>query len=160
MRWIRTGIGLIEEKQFILWKEYANIFNFWCFEYMNFYGAWCFTLSKILSNEELLINTFFNIFISIFCCGSQYMKIFYIPFIFYYYQQALITFRVSLLLSPSNYTSGVIVYDEGSFLFSPETEYTSFYTFTSTLQLALKLNQRASHNCYSVKNILKLLALQ
>ena len=39
MTWIRTGIGLIEEKQFIPWKEYANIFNIWCFEYMNFYGA-------------------------------------------------------------------------------------------------------------------------
>ena len=34
------------------------------------------------------------------------------------------------------------------------------YTFTSPLQQTLKENQRASNNCYSVKNMLKLLAFK
>ena len=34
------------------------------------------------------------------------------------------------------------------------------YTFTSLWQQTLKRNYRASHNCYSVKNMLKLLAFK
>ena len=34
------------------------------------------------------------------------------------------------------------------------------YTFTSLWQQTLKRNYRASHNCYSVKNVLKLLAFK
>ena len=45
---------------------------------------------------------------------------FYISFIFYYWQQVLCTLRVSSLLSPLSDASVDIVDDEGSFQFSPE----------------------------------------
>ena len=44
--------------------------------------------------------------------------------------------------------------DEGSFEFSPKTE------FTSILQQTLKQNHRISHNCHSVKSMSKLLAFK
>ena len=76
------------------------------------------------------------------------------PIFFYYCQQVLFTLRVSSLLSPLNHASGDIVVDDGSFQFSPEAE------FTSPLQQILKQNHGASLNCYSVKNMLKLLAFK
>ena len=45
---------------------------------------------------------------------------FYIPFIFYHFQEALFTIRVSSLLMPLNDASFDIVDYEGSFQFSPE----------------------------------------
>ena len=86
------------------------------------------------------------------------MNIFYMPFIFYHCQQVLLTLRVSSLLSPLNDVSVDFADDMGSFQFSPETQFTSPYTFTSSLQQTLKQNHRASHNCCSVKNMLKLVA--
>ena len=61
------------------------------------------------------------------------MNIFYIPFIFYYCQPVSFTLRVSLLLSLFNDTSVNIVDDEGSFQFSPETEFTSYLYVHITL---------------------------
>ena len=45
-----------------------------------------------------------------------------------------------------------------SFQFSLEAKFTYPYTFTLLLQQTLKQSRRISHNCYSVKNMLKLLA--
>ena len=81
------------------------------------------------------------------------MNIFYIPFIFYYWQQVLFTLKISSLLSPLN--DGFF-----SFLLKLNQEIHHLYTFTSLLQQTLKQNQCASHNCYSVKNMLKLLAFK
>ena len=50
---------------------------------------------------------------------------FYIPFIFYYCQQVLFTFTVSLLLSLLNDAFVSIVDDKGSFQFSPEAVFAS-----------------------------------
>ena len=86
------------------------------------------------------------------------MNIFYMPFIFYHCQQVLLTLRVSSLLSPLNDAFVDFADDMGSFQFSPETQFTSPYTFTSSLQQTLKQNHRTSHNCCSVKNMLKLVA--
>ena len=80
-----------------------------------------------------------------------YLNIFYIPFIFYYWQQVLFTLRISSLLSPLN---------DAFFSFLLKLNSHHLYTFTSLLQQTLKQNQCASHNCYSVKNILKLLAFK
>ena len=103
-------------------------------------------MSKFLSNEDIM-KTFSN-------TTRRYLNIFYVSFIFYYYQQVLFTLRVSSLLTPLNDASGNIVDGESSFQFSPEAEY------TSPLQQTLKQNHRASHNCYSVKSMLKLLAFK
>ena len=59
----------------------------------------------------------------------------------------------SLLLS-SNDVSVDIGDDKGSFEFSPKAE------FTSTLHQTLKQNHHTSHNCYILKNMLKLLAFK
>ena len=80
-----------------------------------------------------------------------YLNIFYIPFIFYYCQQVLFTLRISSLLSLLN---------DAFFSFLLKLNSHHLYTFTSLLQQTLKQNQCASHNCYSVKNILKLLAFK
>ena len=53
-----------------------------------------------------------------------------------------------------------MVDDKGSFDFSPKAKYISPCTFTPPLQQTLKQNHRPSHNCDSVKNILKLLAFK
>ena len=71
---------------------------------------------------------------------------------FYYFQQILFTLRVSSLLSPLNDASVDIVDDEGSCKFSPEAK------FASPLRQTLKHNHRALQNCYSFKNMLKLLS--
>ena len=83
------------------------------------------------------------------------MNIFYIPFIFYDWEQVLFTLRVSSLLSPLNDASGGIVDDEGFFSFLLKLNSHHPNTFTSPLQQTLKQNQRASNYCYSVKNMLK-----
>ena len=76
---------------------------------------------------------------------------FYIRFIFYYLQQVLFTSRGPSLLLPLNNAPGGIVDDEGFFSFLLKLNWHHPYTFTSPLQQTLKQNQRASHNCYSVK---------
>ena len=35
LRWIRTGVSLIQEKQFNFGKQFSNIFIIWYFEYTN-----------------------------------------------------------------------------------------------------------------------------
>ena len=81
------------------------------------------------------------------------MNTFYIPSIFYYFQQFLFTFRVSSLLSPLNDASGDIVDDEGScqivkFLLKLNSHH--------PCDKKLKQNQSASQNCYNVKNTLSI----
>ena len=98
-------------------------------------------MSKFLSNEDIMMKTFSN-------STRQYLNIFYIQFIFYYWQQVLFTLRISSLLSPMN---------DAFFSFHLKLNSNHPYTFTSPLQQTLKENQRASQNCYSVKNMLKLL---
>ena len=84
------------------------------------------------------------------------MNIFDIPFIFYYWEEVLFTLKVSSLLSPLNDASGGIVDEEGFYLFSPEAEFASpLYVQITLKQQSLKQNQRASHNCYCVENMLK-----
>ena len=74
-------------------------------------------MSKFLSNEDIM-KTFSN-------STRRYLNIFYVSFIFYYYQQVLFTLGVSSLLTPLNDASGDIVDGESFFQFSPEAEYTS-----------------------------------
>ena len=61
------------------------------------------------------------------------MNIFYILFIFYYWQQVLFPLRVSSLLSLLNDAFVDIADDEGSFQFSPEVEFASALYIHSTL---------------------------
>ena len=61
------------------------------------------------------------------------MYIFYIPFIFCYCLQLLVTLRVSSLLSSLNDAFVDIVDDEGYFKFSPEAEFTSHLHVHTTL---------------------------
>ena len=75
-------------------------------------------MSKFLSNEDIIMKTFSN-------STRQYLNIFYVSFIFYYYQQVLFTLRVSSLLSSLNDASGDIADYESSFQFSPEAEFKS-----------------------------------
>ena len=79
-------------------------------------------------------------------------------YFFHFFKQALFTLGVSSLLSPLNDVSDDIVDDEGYFQFSPKVKFTYPYTFASRLQQTLKQNHCPSHNCYSFKNITKLLA--
>ena len=79
---------------------------------------------------------------------------------FYYWELVLFTLRIFSLLSPLNNASGGIVDDKGFFKFLLELNLHHPYTFTSPLQHTLKQNQRASNNCYSVKNMLKPLAFK
>ena len=58
------------------------------------------------------------------------------------------------------YYFGGIVDDEGFFSFLLKLNSHHPNTFTSPLQQTLKQNQRASSNCYSVKNMLKPLAFK
>ena len=88
------------------------------------------------------------------------MNIFYIPFIFFYWEQVLFTLRVSSLLSPLNDASGGIVDDEGFFSFLLKLNSHHPNTFTSPLQQTLKQNQRASNNCYIAKTMMKPLTLK
>ena len=88
------------------------------------------------------------------------MNIFCISFVFYYCQQVLFTLRVSPLLSPLNDASVDIADDEDSFQFRLKLNSYHLYTFISPLQRTLKQNYRVSHNFYSVKNMLKLLAFK
>ena len=106
----------------------------------------------------LVLKTFSNIFRSTFCWGRRYLNIFYIPFIFYYCQQVLITLRVSLLLSLLKDTSVAIGDDEDSFQFSPEVEFTSHLHVHVTF--ATETEVKLPYNYYSVKNMLKLLAFK
>ena len=69
------------------------------------------------------MKTISNIFRGTFCWRMWYLNIFYIPFIFLYYQQVLFTLRVSLLLSLLNDASVDIGDDEDSFQFSPEAKF-------------------------------------
>ena len=71
------------------------------------------------------MKTLSNIFRCTFCWGRQYWNLFYILFIFYYWQQVLFTLRGSSLLSPYNDAFVDIIDYEGSFQFSPETKFTS-----------------------------------
>ena len=66
----------------------------------------------------------------------------------------LIYIKFSSLLSSLNDASVGIVDDEDSFEFSLKAE------FTSPLQQTLRQDHRTLHDCYSVKNILKLLAFK
>ena len=81
----------------------------------------------------LVMKTMSNIFRGTFCWRRWYLNIFYIPFIFFYYQQVLFTLRVSLLLSLLNDASVDIGDNEDSFQFSPEAEF-----------ITLKYNYRAT----------------
>ena len=83
-----------------------------------------------------------------------------VRFIFYYWEQLSITLRVSSLLWPLNDASVGIVDDQGFFSFLLKLNSHHPCTFTSPLQQTLKQNQRASHNSYSVKNMLKPLAFK
>ena len=93
------------------------------------------------------MKTFSNIFRSTFCWGMQYLNIFYILFVFYH---SIIFYYILVIL--------VMVRVLFSFLLN--LNYYRHYTFTSPLQETLKQNDRASHNCYSVKNMLKPLAFK
>ena len=104
------------------------------------------------------METFSNIFLSIFCWGRWYLNIFYIPFIFWYYQQFLFTLRVSLLLSLLNDASVDISDDEGSFQFSLKAEFISHLYLHVTF--AKDTEAELPYNCYIVKNMLKLLAFK
>ena len=72
----------------------------------------------------------------------------------------LIYIKFSSLLSSLNDASIGIVDDEGSFEFSLKLNLLHPCKFTSPLQQTLKQDHRTLHNCYSVKNILKLLAFK
>ena len=72
----------------------------------------------------------------------------------------LFTLRVSSLLSPLSDASVDFVDNEVSFQFFPEAEFIPLHTFTSPLQQTLKQNHRASHNCCSIKYLLRLLAFK
>ena len=63
----------------------------------------------------------------------------------------LFVLRVSSFCNHPNDASVDIIDDEGYFKFSFKAE------FTSTLQETLKQNDCPSHNCHSVKNMVKLL---
>ena len=78
--------------------------------------------------------------------------------IFEYCQQVLITLRVSLLLSLLKDTSVAIGDDEDSFQFSTEVEFTSHLHVHVTF--ATETEVKLPYNCYSVKNMLKLLAFK
>ena len=88
------------------------------------------------------------------------MNKFNILFVLYYSQQVSFTWRVSSLLTPLNDASFDIADDESSFSFLLKLNSHHPYTFTWSLQQTLKQNHRALHNCYSVKNMLKLLAIK
>ena len=93
------------------------------------------------------MKTFSSIFCSTSCWGRQYLNIFYIPFVFYH---SIIFYYILVIL--------VMVRVLFSFLLN--LNYYRHYTFISPLQETLKQNHPASHNCYSVKNMLKLLAFK
>ena len=77
--------------------------------------------------------------------------IFWIYFIFYCWQQVLLTLRISSVLSSLN---------DAFFSFLLKLNSLHPYMFTKPLRHTLKQNQSASHNCYSVKKMLKLLAFK
>ena len=108
----------------------------------------------------LVKKIFSNIFCSTFWWGRYYLNIFYIPVIFYYCEQVLFTLRVSSLLSLLNDASVDIVNDEALLSFLLKLNSHHAYTFTSPLQQTRKQNHPALHNCYSFKNMLKLLAFK
>ena len=83
------------------------------------------------------------------------MNIFYIPFIFYYWEQVLITLRISSLLSPLNDASGDIVDDEGFFSFLLKLN--SHHPCNRHWSRINVLRKTAS---YSVKNMSKSLTLK
>ena len=88
-------------------------------------------MSNFLSNEDIMMKTFSNTI-------RQYLNIFYIPFIFHYWEHFLFTLTVSSLLSPLNDASGGIVNDERFFSFLLKLNSHHPSTFTSPLQQTLK----------------------
>ena len=106
-------------------------------------------MSKFLINENLI--QYFTQYLLLEQVIFEYILY---PIYFFYCQQISFTLRVSSLLSLLNDTSVDIVDDEGSFQFSSKIE------FTSPLQQTLKQNHRALHDCYNVKNMLKLLTFE
>ena len=91
------------------------------------------------------------------------MNKFCVPFIIYYWQQVLFTWRVSSLLSPLNDAFIDFVNKEGSFQFSPEAELISFFSVFSWSWIDItrirstytEEKSGASYNCYSVKIMLQ-----
>ena len=83
------------------------------------YAIWntsIFKMRDVLHWVHLFVmKTFSNIFGTTLCWGRQYLNIFFILFIFYYWQHVLFTLRVSSLLSLLNDVSIDIVDDEVSF---------------------------------------------
>ena len=88
------------------------------------------------------------------------MNIFCLPFIFDYCQQVLFTLRVSSLISQLNDAFVDIFEDEDSFHFSQESKFTSPLCIYIILATDTEAESRASHNCYSVKNMLTLIAFK
>ena len=128
LRWIRIGISLIQEKQFIFWKQFSNIFRL--------------SIFTLFFLQHLLL-------------GQVIFEYILRPFIVYYCQQALFTLGVSLLLSLLNDASVDIVVEEDSFQFSPEAKFTLHLCVHVTL--ATDTEAKSPYNCYNVKNMLKLL---
>ena len=93
MRWIRTGISLIQEKIFIIWKQFSFfLFLFFC-------GVWCFALTTFLSNEGLRQYFPQHLLLSL---GKWCVNIWFISNLFTIISGKLyLHLRVSLLLSPS-----------------------------------------------------------
>ena len=88
------------------------------------------------------------------------MNIFCLPFIFDYCQQVLFTLRVSSLISQLNDAFVDIFEDDDFFHFSQESKFTSPLCIYIILATDTEAESRASHNCYSVKNMLTLIAFK
>ena len=91
------------------------------------------------------MKNFPNIFDSAFFGAGKYWNIFFISFVFYYYQQVLFTIRVSSLSWPLSDASGDIINDDSSLQFSPETEFPS----TSYAQITLAIDTEAESPCFA-----------
>ena len=104
----------------------------------------------------LVKKTFSNIFRSTFCWGREYLNIFYIPFIFYLFLTCFIYIKSLFITITIKWCLMLMMRILFSFLLKLNSHHT--YTFTSPLQQTLKQNHHALHDCYSVKNMLKLLA--
>ena len=77
--------------------------------------------------------------------GQVIFEYIYIPFIFYYCLQLLVTLRVSSLLLSLIDAFVDIVADQGCFKFSPESEFTSHLY----VQMNLEVDTEAESPCFS-----------
>ena len=112
---------------------------------------WCFTLSKFLNNEDLL--QYFPLHLLLEHVMFEYIlySIYFIvlPTRFIYIKSFFIAINIFFFCWYCQWLGWVLF----SFLLKLNSHYP--HTFTSPFQKTLKQNHPASHNWYSVKNMLQ-----